>query len=107
MHIKNSFPGLLQWFPLSPQTEEVFELCPLENAVETMQKVNEDLRGLILEHQNPIPPPLNPLSMKLNGIIDAAVMGGTTKYEQAFFTETYLQVSLFWFHSIGIPIFSI
>lgn len=34
--------------------------------------------------------PLNPLTMKLNGILDAAVMGGVTKYEKAFFTSEYL-----------------
>lgn len=28
--------------------------------------------------------------MKLNGILDAAVMGGVTKYEKAFFTPEYL-----------------
>lgn len=27
--------------------------------------------------------------MKLNGILDAAVMGGVTKYEKAFFTSEY------------------
>ena len=88
MRTKYSFPGVLQWFPLS-QSEETFELCPLENAVESMQKVNEDLRSMILEHQDGRNPPLNPLSMKLNGIIDAAVMGGTANYERAFFTEEY------------------
>lgn len=28
--------------------------------------------------------------MKLNGILDAAVMGGVTNYEKAFFTPEYL-----------------
>lgn len=28
-------------------------------------------------------------SMKLNGIIDAAVMGGTAMYEKAFFSEDF------------------
>ena len=89
MQTKSTFPGILQWFALS-QDEEIYELCPLENAVETMQRANEELRSLILEHQDQNPP-LNPLSMKLNGIIDAAVMGGTAKYEQAFFTDQYIE----------------
>ncbi len=88
LKIKYTFPGVLQWFPLC-QPEETFELCPLENAIESMQRVNEELRSLILEHQDGQNPPLNPLSMKLNGIIDAAVMGGTANYERAFFTEEY------------------
>jgi hypothetical protein len=46
----------------------VFELCPLEVAIESMQKANEDLKTLVNEHKSG-DPPLNPLSMKLNGII--------------------------------------
>lgn len=38
LRTKYSFPGVLQWFPLCAP-EETFELCPLECAVETMQKV--------------------------------------------------------------------
>lgn len=33
--------------------------------------------------------PLNPLSMKLNGILDAAVMGGVDNYEKAFLNPEY------------------
>jgi tetratricopeptide (TPR) repeat protein len=91
LQTKYTFPGVLQWFVLC-QPEELFELCPIDNAIETMQKANEDLRGLIMDHANPpVPPPLNPLTMKLNGTIDAAVNGGTAKYEQAFFTDEYLE----------------
>lgn len=89
MQTKYSFPGILQWFPV--ESESVYELNPLRNAVETMTRVNEEIRDLIMEHQKPNNPPLNPLSMKLNGIIDAAVMGGTAKYEQAFFADSYLE----------------
>lgn len=48
------------------------------------------LRELILSHRNDSSLPLNPLTMKLSGILDAAVMGGVTKYEKAFFTSEYL-----------------
>jgi len=48
------------------------------------------LRELIIAHRNDSTLPLNPLTMKLNGILDAAVMGGVTKYENAFFTSEYL-----------------
>jgi dedicator of cytokinesis protein 1 len=33
---------------------------------------------------------LNPLSLALNGIVDAAVMGGIVNYEKAFFNDEYL-----------------
>jgi hypothetical protein len=46
----------------------VLDLCPLEVALETMQKANDDLEALLTEHKSGNPP-LNPLSMKLNGII--------------------------------------
>ena len=88
LQTKSCFPGILQWFSLAGD-EEVNELCPLENAIETMQKVNEELRVLILEHKYQTSAALNPLSMKLNGIVDAAVNGGTANYEKAFFTEQY------------------
>jgi hypothetical protein len=40
----------------------------------------------VQEHLTNSPVALKPLSMKLNGIIDAAVMGGTAMYERAFFS---------------------
>ena len=64
---RSPFPGILQWFPVL-QPPHVFELCPLEVAIETMQKANEDLKTLVREQLNGNLP-LNPLSMKLNGII--------------------------------------
>lgn len=35
------------------------------------------------------PVALKPLTLKLKGIIDAAVMGGTAMYERAFFSEDF------------------
>ncbi len=32
---------------------------------------------------------INPLSMQLNGVIDAAVMGGVANYDKIFFNEEY------------------
>ena len=31
------------------------------------------------------------LDMELNGVIDAAVQGGTDKYREAFFSESYIK----------------
>ena len=92
METKYSFPGVLQWFQV--QSEAVSYLSPIQNAVETVRKSNESLRSLILEHQNNAsPPPLNPLSLKLNGIIDAAVNGGIGNYERAFFNEEFAEAN--------------
>jgi dedicator of cytokinesis protein 1 len=35
-------PGILRWFPVT--NIDVFELSPLENAIETMQNTNRELR---------------------------------------------------------------
>ena len=32
---------------------------------------------------------INPLTMMLNGVIDAAVQGGTEKYREAFFSSKF------------------
>ena len=84
----HKLPGILRWFPVVDT--KVYELSPLENAVETMQKTNKELKTLIQEHlHSNSPVPINPLSLKLTGIIDAAVMGGTAMYEKAFFSEDF------------------
>ena len=67
----------------------MFELSPLENAIETMQNTYRELRTLVQEHMSNSPTALKPLSLKLNGIIDAAVMGGTAMYERAFFSTEF------------------
>lgn len=35
-------------------------------------------------------PPTNPLSMTLNGVVDAPINGGISNYRQAFMTPEYL-----------------
>ncbi|KAL1137917.1 hypothetical protein AAG570_009612 [Ranatra chinensis] len=80
-------PGILRWFPvLSSHTAH---LSPLLNAIETMQLTNKSLRELIIQYQNDPHLPLSLLSLKLNGIVDAAVNGGINNYEKAFFTPEY------------------
>ena len=88
LRTSHQLPGILRWFPVI--STEMFELSPLENAIETMQNMNRELRNLLQEHLHTNSPvPLNPLSLKLNGIIDAAVMGGTAMYERAFFSDDF------------------
>ncbi|XP_014253314.1 dedicator of cytokinesis protein 1 isoform X3 [Cimex lectularius] len=82
-------PGILRWFPVT--ATQVYTLSPLANAIETMQASNNSLRELILDYKNDPNLNLNPLSMKLNGIVDPAVMGGITNYEKAFFTSEFLE----------------
>nr|CAD7571981.1 unnamed protein product [Timema californicum] len=77
------FQRLLTRLPDDPQ------VSPLRNAIETMEGSNRTLRDLIVAHRSDPSLQLNPLSMKINGIVDAAVMGGITNYEKAFFQPEY------------------
>ncbi|XP_063232451.1 dedicator of cytokinesis protein 1 isoform X3 [Bacillus rossius redtenbacheri] len=80
-------PGILRWFPVT--STETYLVSPLRNAIETMEATNKALRDLVVAHSSDPSLQLNPLSMKINGIVDAAVMGGITNYEKAFFTPEY------------------
>lgn len=61
---------------------DTYNVSPLTNAIETMQSSNKELRELILAHYADPNLAPNPLTMKLNGIVDPAVMGGISKYEK-------------------------
>uniref|UniRef100_A0A1I8NGF6 Signaling protein n=1 Tax=Musca domestica TaxID=7370 RepID=A0A1I8NGF6_MUSDO len=87
--IKYPLPGILRWFPVIDS--DTFKISPLELAVETMKTTNKDIRDLIIAHKNDETIPVNPLGMKIHGIVDPAVMGGTKKYEDAFLTSEYLE----------------
>jgi hypothetical protein len=67
-------------------------LSPIENAIGTMKNKNAELREKVAQVASAPPGPVDvgPLSMNLNGMIDAAVNGGTQKYIEAFLSETYL-----------------
>ncbi|EFN73187.1 Dedicator of cytokinesis protein 1 [Camponotus floridanus] len=80
-------PGILRWFPVT--SSETYLVSPLRNAIETMEATNIALRDLIIAHRSDPSLPLNPLSMKLNGILDPAVMGGIDNYEKAFLNAEY------------------
>nr|CAD7428799.1 unnamed protein product [Timema monikensis] len=93
-------PGILRWFPVtSADTYQRIltrlpddpQVSPLRNAIETMEGSNRTLRDLIVAHRSDPSLQLNPLSMKINGIVDAAVMGGITNYEKAFFQPEYAE----------------
>lgn len=62
----------------------------MRNAIETMEVTNKALRDLIIAHRSDATLQLNPLSLKINGIVDAAVMGGVTNYEKVNILEIVL-----------------
>lgn len=89
--MKTNFPlpGILRWFEV--MSADTFKISPIEYAIETMELTNKAIRDLIIAHKNDDTLAINPLSMKINGIVDPAVMGGFSKYEEAFLTEEYLE----------------
>lgn len=58
-----------------------------------MESTNKTIRDLIIAHISDDTLRIDPLSMKINGIVDPAVMGGFTKYEEAFFTDEYAELN--------------
>lgn len=58
-----------------------------------MEVINKTMRDLLIEHQHDPNLVVSQLTMKIQGVVDAAVNGGTTKYEEAFLTEEYLALN--------------
>uniref|UniRef100_W5LYA2 DOCKER domain-containing protein n=1 Tax=Lepisosteus oculatus TaxID=7918 RepID=W5LYA2_LEPOC len=82
-------PDILRWYEVISM--DTVTLSPVEVAVETMQSTNEKIARVVRQHRGDARLPVSPMSMLLNGIVDAAVMGGFAKYEKAFFTEEYMR----------------
>lgn len=76
----SKLPGLLRWFEV--ESSEMVQLCPVEVAIDTMERMNTELRMLVMQYTSESSLSINPLTMRLNGVIDAAVQGGTAKYEE-------------------------
>jgi dedicator of cytokinesis protein 3 len=64
-------------------------LSPIENAIDSVQEKNEDVMAKTEDVTKG--GDVGPLSMVLNGAIDAAVNGGTSKYLEAFLSPKYCQ----------------
>lgn len=71
----------------------MLELTPVEFACETMANVEKELYELIAQYKADPNKNINPFSMRLQGIIDANVMGGISKYQEAFFTEQFARMA--------------
>ncbi|XP_028810006.1 dedicator of cytokinesis protein 4b isoform X3 [Denticeps clupeoides] len=83
-----SLPGISRWFEV--EKRELVEVSPLENAIEVIENKNLQLRTLITQCQARQMQNINPLTMCLNGVIDAAVNGGLARYQEAFFVKDYI-----------------
>jgi hypothetical protein len=58
------------------------QVKPIVMGIETLEETNEKLRDMVLAHSSNPNEDFGTLSMKLNGVLDAAVMGGISNYEK-------------------------
>ncbi|XP_055698123.1 dedicator of cytokinesis protein 3 isoform X2 [Phlebotomus papatasi] len=82
-------PGILRWFEVTARS--MLEVTPVEFACETMGNVGKELWDLVAQYRTDPRKNINPFTMRLQGIIDANVMGGISKYQEAFFTDSFMK----------------
>ncbi|KAL0276946.1 UNVERIFIED_CONTAM: hypothetical protein PYX00_004401 [Menopon gallinae] len=87
--IAHPLPGILRWFEVTERSVEL--IPPVQFACETMEAMNRELKQLTAVYNAEPKRNINPFSMRLQGIIDANVMGGIAKYQQAFFSQEFAQ----------------
>lgn len=88
IEISEPLPNILRWFEIKRQS--VRELPPVEVACETMANTLKELEDLMNQYKLDNKRNLNPFTMRLKGTIDANVQGGIPKYQEAFFSDAYL-----------------
>ena len=91
-------PGILRWSEVVGK--KVIEVSPIEHACETVEKMVRELEKLVTSYNQDPTKPIHPLSMRLQGVIEATVNGGIAKYQDAFFNPKY--VALYSEHSAYI-----
>lgn len=95
MWIKQTLVYVEEQFPTNRRrveivNKEVRAIEPIRNAIDSIVAKNAELRLKIVSVEMDDNHDVGPLSMNLNGMIDAAVNGGTDKYVEAFLCEGYM-----------------
>ncbi|KAF7490549.1 Dedicator of cytokinesis protein 1 [Sarcoptes scabiei] len=87
---QQSLPGILCRSEI--KSTNSFELNPLQNAIDTMRRMNEKTKMLIYRYllDDEGLHPVHALLMHIKGIVSSDVQGGVSKYEEAFFDETMI-----------------
>ncbi|CAG8553818.1 6358_t:CDS:2 [Funneliformis caledonium] len=92
---EDHFPTVLRRSEIIENT--VIEVSPIENAVAAMNAKNRELKMLEAKYHAFLTSSkgvgkinTNPLSMSLNGAVDAPVNGGVPMYKKAFFGDDFL-----------------
>jgi dedicator of cytokinesis protein 3 len=93
LFVKNKLPYTKRKEPVISRKEKL--ISPFMNAVMSIQQKNNEILDIIAQFiasEKRGNADIGPLSMILNGVIDAAVSGGVKKYEEAFIESNYLVV---------------
>ena len=85
--IPYDLPGIVRLFPVIRSRTTV--LSPLENAIECLDSKNKELKSSIIQQLTNSSAQVDGLTMRLKGVIEAAVNGGIKNYEKAFFDSDY------------------
>ncbi|KAH9046876.1 hypothetical protein EDB84DRAFT_1557919 [Lactarius hengduanensis] len=89
---EESFPAVLRRSEVV--SVEVVEISPIENALFEVEQKNKELSALNMKYSNFAKTAqavsTNPLSMALNGVVDAPVGGGITSYRTPFLMPGYV-----------------
>jgi hypothetical protein len=108
---EESFPTNRRRIPVT-WTKEV-EITPVENAITMIANKNVELRAFYTKLRA-IPKAetksvdVEPLTRCLNGILDAAVNGGTMKYVEAFLTDRpEYEHEIKWHAEMEVPVFAL
>lgn len=96
--VHQTFIKTADTFPFAKRVSPVIDrsevwISPIEGAVAAISEKNIELEDKIerLVQFNSVDVDIGPLSMTLNGTIDAAVNGGTQKYIEAFLCKEYIE----------------
>merc|ERR1712003_412351 len=85
---EDSIPSMRRRVPVVD--EKIVEYTPFQTAINNLAAKNEEVLKIIERLENDPSKSTNDISMNLNGILDAAVMGGVAKYREAFFDGVYM-----------------
>lgn len=85
LKLKKQLPDILPWSEVVSQ--DYTEISPINHAIETLSSMNVELIKLIQSYRNEPSKQISPLTMRLQGVIEAAVNGGPAVFINAFLKQ--------------------
>ena len=98
LKIERKLPSILRWFEVIDRKS--YQLTPVENACDIIENMNKELKKLIISYNYDSTKQLTPLTMRLQGTIDASVNGGLRMYTEAFFNPDYIETHVNYYQHI-------